>query len=95
MKRRENRLAAAGERKQTVHYMREKNSRLPPNISWLGVLEGKLTASEDTTGRWTGSTTGFVRKGFKFGMESSTASVDMKGSTRPKTRQKQKITRRG
>ena len=64
----------------TANKWKKKRRFLPQNISWLGVLEEKLTPSEDTTGRWTASTTGCVRKGFKFGMESSTASVEVKGS---------------
>ncbi len=53
----------------------------PPNTSWIGVLEDRLSASEDAVGRWTASTTGSERKGFEFGMDSSTASAaEVKGS---------------
>lgn len=54
---------------------------IPPNTSWLGVLEDRLPASEDAVDGWTASTTGSVRKGFEFGMDSSTASAaEVKGS---------------
>lgn len=59
----------------------QKKIRLPLNISWLGVLEGKLTASEDRGGGT--ASTGLERKGFKFGMESSTLSEEVNGSTQP------------
>lgn len=61
--------------------MRGCSKTIPPNTSWLGVLEDRLPASEDAAGRWTASTTGSVRKGFEFGMESSTTSAaEVKGS---------------
>lgn len=54
---------------------------IPPNTSWLGVLEDRLPASEDAVDGRTASTTGSVRKGFEFGMDSSTASAaEVKGS---------------
>lgn len=54
---------------------------IPPNTSWLGVLEDRLPESEDTVDGWTGSTIGSVKKGFEFGMDSSTASAaEVKGS---------------
>lgn len=59
----------------------KQNEPLPPNISWPDVLEEKLTPSEDTTGKWVASTTSFERKGLRFGMESSPASAEVKGST--------------
>ena len=59
---------------------RQKKGLLPPNISWADVLEGKLTPSEDTTGMCAASTTIFERKGLRFGMESSPASAEVKGS---------------
>lgn len=58
----------------------QKKIRLPLNNSWLGVLEEKLTASEDRGGEETASTE-LERKGFKFGMESSTLSEEVSGST--------------
>lgn len=44
--------------------------------------EDRLPASEDAVGVWaTASTTGYVRKGFEFGMDSSAASAaEVKGS---------------
>lgn len=54
---------------------------LPPNISWADVLVEKLTPSEDTTGKWEASTTSFEWKGLRFGMDSSPASAEVKGST--------------
>lgn len=67
----------------------EQNESLPPNTSWPDVLEEKLTPSEDTTGKWVASTTSFERKGLRFGMESSPASAEVKGSrqTEKKTRE--------
>lgn len=63
---------------------KEKNrysKTTPPNTSWLGVPEDRLPAYEDAVDRWTASTTGSVRKGFEFGMDSSTASAaEVKGS---------------
>lgn len=58
----------------------KQNESLPPNISWPDVLEEKLTPSEDTAGNWVASTTGFERKGLRFGMDSSPASAEVKGS---------------
>lgn len=58
----------------------KQNESLPPNTSWPDVLEEKLTPSEDTTGKWVASTTSFERKGLRFGMESSPASAEVKGS---------------
>ena len=58
----------------------KQNESLPPNISWPDVLEEKLTPSEDTTGKWVASTTSFERKGLRFGMDSSPASAEVKGS---------------
>lgn len=55
------------------------NGYLPTNISWVGVLVVKVDTSEEI-GRWT-SPLLFVRKRFKLGMASSTAStVAEKGS---------------
>lgn len=65
----------------------KQNELLPPNISWPGVLEGKLTPSEDTTGKWVASTTSFERKGLRFGMESSPASAEVKGSRQAEERE--------
>lgn len=82
----------------------KQNESLPPNISWPDVLEGKLTPSEDTTGKWVASTTIFERKGLRFGMESSPASAEVKGSgqaeereteTKKKTERKKKKEWRG
>lgn len=54
---------------------------IPPNTSWLGVLEDRLAASKDAVDEWTASTTRSERKGFEFGMDSSTASTaEVKGS---------------
>lgn len=55
---------------------------IPPDTSCLGVQEDRLPASEDAVGVWTtASTTGNVRKGFEFGMDSSVASeAEVKGS---------------
>lgn len=74
----------------------KQNELLPPNISWPDVLEGKLTPSEDTTGKWVASTTSFERKGLRFGMESSPASVEVKGSMQAEEREtaKKKIQKR-
>lgn len=59
------------------------NGTLPTNISWVGVLVVKVDTSEEM-GRWT-SPLLFVRKGFKLGMASSTASkVAEKGSVQSK-----------
>lgn len=60
--------------------MRQKT--IPPDTSCLGVQEDRLPASEDAVGVWTtASTTGNVRKGFEFGMDSSAASAaEVKGS---------------
>lgn len=66
--------------KSTKTFEQEQNESLPPNISWPDVLEEKLTPSEDTTGKWVASTTSFERKGLRFGMESSPASAEVKGS---------------
>lgn len=66
----------------------KQNESLPPNISWPDVLEEKLTPSEDTTGKWVASTTSFERKGLRFGMESSPASVDVKGSMQAEERER-------
>lgn len=64
-----------------VKEKRRRSKSLPPNTSWLGVLEDRLPASEDDVDRWTASTTGSVRKGFEIGRESSTASAaEVKGS---------------
>lgn len=67
----------------------KQNDLLPPNTSWPDVLEEKLTPSEDTTGKWVASTTSFERKGLRFGMESSPASVDVKGSMRAEERERE------
>lgn len=65
----------------TVKEKRRCSKTIPPNTSWLGVLEDRLPASEDAVDGWTASTTGSVRKGFDFGMDSSTASAaEVKGS---------------
>lgn len=68
----------------------KQNDLLPPNTSWPDVLEEKLTPSEDTTGKWVASTTSFERKGLRFGMESSPASVDVKGSMRAEERERER-----
>lgn len=65
-------------------WKKETKVCLPPKISWPDVLEEKLTPSDDITGRWAPSTTSLVRKGFRFGMESSTASEEEKGSEQAK-----------
>ncbi len=65
----------------------KQNESLPPNISWPDVLEEKLTPSEDTTGKWVASTTSFERKGLRFGMESSPASAEVKGSGQAEERE--------
>lgn len=67
-----------------VGWKKETKACLPPKISWPDVLEEKLTPSDDITGRWAPSTTSLVRKGFRFGMESSTASEEEKGSEQAK-----------
>ncbi len=67
-----------------VGWKKETKVCLPPKISWPDVLEEKLTPSDDITGRWAPSTTSLVRKGFRFGMESSTASEEEKGSEQAK-----------
>lgn len=66
----------------------KQNESLPPNISWPDVLEEKLTPSEDTTGKWVASTTSFERKGLRFGMESSPASAEVKGSRQAEERER-------
>lgn len=65
---------------QMQRLLEQKQNELPPNTSWPDVLEEKLTPSEDTTGKWVASTTSFERKGLRFGMESSAASAEVKGS---------------
>lgn len=71
-------------------FEQEQNESLPPNISWPDVLEEKLTPSEDTTGKWVASTTSFERKGLRFGMESSSASAEVKGSRQAEERETEK-----
>lgn len=71
----------------------KQNESLPPNISWPDVLEEKLTPSEDTTGKWVASTTSFERKGLRFGMESSPASAEVKGSTQAEERETEEESR--
>lgn len=68
----------------------KQNESLPPNISWPDVLEEKLTPSEDTTGKWVASTTSFERKGLRFGMDSSPASAEVKGSRQAEERETEK-----
>lgn len=77
------------EMKSDKIFEEKQNESLPPNISWPDVLEEKLTPSEDTTGKWEASTTGFERKGLRFGMESSPASAEVKGSRQAQERQRQ------
>lgn len=70
---------------------RKCSKAIPPNTSWLSVLEDRLPAFEDTVDGWTASTTGSVRKGFEFGMDSSTASAaEVKGSEWEKKRRTKK-----
>lgn len=71
-------------------FKEKQNESLPPNISWPGVLEEKLTPSEDTTGKWVASTTSFERKGLRFGMDSSPASAEVKGSRQAEERETEK-----
>lgn len=73
----------------------KQNESLPPNISWPDVLEGKLTPSEDTTGKWVASTTSFERKGLRFGMESSPASAEVKGSMQAEEREDRETEKSG
>ena len=68
----------------------KQNESLPPNISWADVLEEKLTPSEETTGKCAASTTSFDRKGLRFGMESSPASAEVKGSMQARERSKER-----
>jgi len=66
-----------------INWKERLNGTLPTNISWVGVLVVKVDTSEEI-GRWT-SPLLFVRKGFKLGMASSTAStVAEKGSVQSK-----------
>lgn len=77
-----------------VGWKKETKACLPPKISWPDVLEEKLTPSDDITGRWAPSTTSLVRKGFRFGMESSTASEEEKGSEQAKGEREKESNRR-
>lgn len=77
-----------------VGWNKETKVCLPPKISWPDVLEEKLTPSDDITGRWAPSITSLVRKGFRFGMESSTASEEEKGSEQAKGEREKESNRR-
>lgn len=75
--------------KSNKAFEEKQNELLPPNNSWPDVLEEKLTPSEDTTGKWVASTTSFERKGLRFGMESSPASAEVKGSMQTEERDRE------
>ena len=65
---------------RSITKKRTKDLCLPPNMSCPAVLEEKLSPSGDTTGAGAASTTSLLRKGLRFGMASSTASEEEKGS---------------
>lgn len=53
---------------------RKGGKRIPPNNSWLGVLEDRLPVSEDAVDSWTAAT-GRGRKRLELGVDSSVASA--------------------